>query len=987
MDEKYLKILNELTDDGKKIFDKLPEQRQELVAQVLEKIAGGGLTWEKGWIGGEMRNPITKINYKGINSLLLGFAADRRGYDDCRWVTFNQMTDKGWSFKKNEDGTSKGKNASVPVEYFTFYDKLTKKPLDWKKYNKLTDEEKTKYWKENVRALVRTYRVFNCSLIEGVPALEKTEEIKQELNERAERIITNSEAKVNYDGGDKAYYRPSTDDIHLPKRELFLSYEEFLGTALHEIGHSTGHSSRLNREMGGGFGSESYAKEELNAELFSMFEQQALDVKMTDGQIENHSAYLAGWKKEICNNPNSLFIAIANAQKMVTYVNEHYLDMSAATDEEQAGLAIEEELTAEAKSKDFSKPISDTDAVASDLPSNTIEISRLLDKDSLWIVKFDNGQRISGTRAELADIIKSFQKDGIGFRDYDIVVTENQPKHLQSFLQGYVNFCENTMGFVTIPEYLTYLENPNTLLAQIQRDTVYCAKFEDAEKPYEYGTLSAMDKLGETDNQLRRKLMKSKGFISTNVADVEHQPEALKQFYTAYFEYGQSNNGISRTPADFCKNVYEKNIDDMLGALSNTIEQYNELFSLEKGKQVRMDGYIPGGLDNTDIYSIYTCCCRLESAMREEHRKIASFKNEYNIESNTDNTVFLETKKTLFSEGGIKKAIVSDDVDFSKLSPELIEKYCVLWKNSGAYNSSIADKEFLKLCPEAARPLLKEDRASTEAGRELIAKINENNEYAFLDSDKLDENKVFNKLSQPTEMAMKEKAAKIAYETVYLKDREFTPIVQLNWSESGYLCKDGPEEYAYNYGNSLLDIANTVTSEKHPDEGYYKTDFAVKLKRAGEKVFEYNGRYDIGSENGDLTNHIREYAKETIADYNSGMYNSVASAEQNEERVSAHKYVLEEVVPYLEKASKWNYQPKQGLVTVEAINQKINELCSENGVALADSDEYEVLCNMRDFAFDEAYSPAMREQMQNMMAKNINEKTTVLSLKNTNLAE
>lgn len=325
MEKSYLDFFNSLSEKGKKIFTKLPEERRELVFIVMEKLNKGGLNWERGWIGGGMFNPITNTHYKGVNSLFLYFRAKSRNYTESRWVTFNQMTQKGWRFKKDDKGNSLGKGAGTPVEYFAFYDKLTKKPIDWKKFTKMTKEGQKEYWNKNIKVLFRSYIVFNCSLMDGVPELKPTNELKAELNEKAETIIKNSAAPVSYDGGDRAYYRPSTDSIHLPERKVFKSYEEFLGTALHEIGHSTGHPTRLNRETGGFFGSESYAKEELNAELFSLFEQQELAVNLPDSHIENHSAYLESWGKEIKDNPNYLFAAISNAQKMVEYVNEIYL--------------------------------------------------------------------------------------------------------------------------------------------------------------------------------------------------------------------------------------------------------------------------------------------------------------------------------------------------------------------------------------------------------------------------------------------------------------------------------------------------------------------------------------------------------------------------------------------------------------------------------------------------------------------------------------
>ena len=110
------------------------------------------------------------------------------------------------------------------------------------------------YW------LRKFYRVFNCSLMDGVPAKEMPTIDVNDRIEKAEAILdywNANESKIVY-GGSQAFYRPSTDEVHLPEREKFKPTQSFYDTAFHEIGHSTGHESRLNRDLSGGFGSQSY---------------------------------------------------------------------------------------------------------------------------------------------------------------------------------------------------------------------------------------------------------------------------------------------------------------------------------------------------------------------------------------------------------------------------------------------------------------------------------------------------------------------------------------------------------------------------------------------------------------------------------------------------------------------------------------------------------------------------------------------------------
>ncbi|MBQ4091402.1 MAG: DUF1738 domain-containing protein [Clostridia bacterium] len=317
----------------------LPKNRQQLVDTVLKLIEGRTLNWSKPWsLGGNMRAPVSMAGkkYRGVNNVLLYFVAQERGYEDNRWCTFNQMENNGWSFKKKEDGSSMGKGAGVPVEFFRFYDKSTKQDLDWRMFNALTLEEQDKYWKENVRTINKTYTVFNCSIIEGVPALAAKPHVEAtEQNERAELTIrawNDKQCKITHDGGDRAYYSLTTDSIHLPEKTTFETLADYYGTTLHEIGHATGAASRLNREMGGGFGSEKYATEELRAEFASMFMEQELGVTVAKTHIGNHAAYLQGWKSEIHSNPNVLFDAIKDADKIVDFINDNAAELTAQLD-------------------------------------------------------------------------------------------------------------------------------------------------------------------------------------------------------------------------------------------------------------------------------------------------------------------------------------------------------------------------------------------------------------------------------------------------------------------------------------------------------------------------------------------------------------------------------------------------------------------------------------------------------------------------------
>ena len=311
-------------EENNPIYEKLTPQRKQLVDKVLENLEKGNLFWTKGWVSGAPESAITGKKYRGINNLLLSIISMSENYDDNRWATFNQMEEKGWTFKKDEDGKSVAKNKGVTIEYYEMRDKETKKRFDRSILDGMTAEEQREYMDKNVYWLRKYYRVFNCALMDGVPQKEKPQINDNDKNDRVESILDywdKNEAKIVY-GGSQAFYKSSTDEVHLPSRGDFKSMQEFYSTALHEIGHSTGHESRLNRDLSGGFGSETYALEELRAEIASIFMEQDLEIEPSEGRLQNNVAYIQSWKNEITDNPNALFTAIADADKIAKYVSQ-----------------------------------------------------------------------------------------------------------------------------------------------------------------------------------------------------------------------------------------------------------------------------------------------------------------------------------------------------------------------------------------------------------------------------------------------------------------------------------------------------------------------------------------------------------------------------------------------------------------------------------------------------------------------------------------
>lgn len=306
--------------------EKVEEKRKKMIDTLLTYIENNPTSWESGWYRMPSESPVngkTQKKYKGMNAFYLSIISAMKGYTDPRWVTYNQAQEMGANVKSGEK--------SSEVFYWSWYDKKTKKPFDESTLDGMTKDEAAQYRDENVRPVLKFYQVFNANQCNNMPEYvrdNKTPEM--ELEERArqveiiERVITNSAAPVNYDGGNRAYYSSMTDSIHLPEVERFKSMQDFYATALHEIAHSTGHKDRLNREMSNGFGSPNYAREELRAELASVFLQVELGISVEGHHFENHGAYLASWLKAVKNNNKEFFAAAADAEKIADYVSEHY---------------------------------------------------------------------------------------------------------------------------------------------------------------------------------------------------------------------------------------------------------------------------------------------------------------------------------------------------------------------------------------------------------------------------------------------------------------------------------------------------------------------------------------------------------------------------------------------------------------------------------------------------------------------------------------
>ena len=297
----HAQFKREQTMDAKKPFHEVVAEK--LIEQLKQGTAPWQMPWKAGDGGGMMPfNPTTGKRYKGINAIHLL----SQGRDDQRWLTFNQAKAAGAQVRKGEKSTS--------IQYWKFEEEQTKRDEN----NKPVLDGKG----DPVKVRVRLERpkmfmanVFNAEQIDGLPLYQKPAQTWNAL-ERAETILQASGADIRH-GGDRAYYRPSTDNIQLPDKAQFPSADNYYATALHELGHWTGHGSRLDRDLSHPFGSEGYAKEELRAEIASMILGDELGIGHDPGQ---HVSYVQSWIKALQNDPLEIFRAASDAEKIQTFV-------------------------------------------------------------------------------------------------------------------------------------------------------------------------------------------------------------------------------------------------------------------------------------------------------------------------------------------------------------------------------------------------------------------------------------------------------------------------------------------------------------------------------------------------------------------------------------------------------------------------------------------------------------------------------------------
>lgn len=294
-----------------------PIDKYELITnQICALLEQGIKPWRKPWKAGHdnipFQNLITRHIYTGSNPLWCAVSNLTNGHDSPFFITFKQAKEQGWQVKKGSKSA-------------------------WIKFAGITEKEAENDAGEITKERIKFSKfssIFSIDCIDDAESQKKIVDFIQELTDDTpdnpdnriltiDEFIANTKAVINY-GGNRACYSPSRDEIRLPVFENFSGAKAAYSTAVHELGHWTGHQSRLDREgmKSASHGDEIYAFEELVAELTSAFVCDRLFPEYMEQDLEHHANYLGGWLTGLKKDDKAFFRAVSHAQKAAEYLRD-----------------------------------------------------------------------------------------------------------------------------------------------------------------------------------------------------------------------------------------------------------------------------------------------------------------------------------------------------------------------------------------------------------------------------------------------------------------------------------------------------------------------------------------------------------------------------------------------------------------------------------------------------------------------------------------
>lgn len=276
----------------------------EVTTRIIAELEEGRLPWVQPWDAMRCpctmpRNGVSDRAYSGINVLILWAKGIELGATSQRWLTYRQAEQAGGHVRRGEKGTT-----------ICYADKFTPKS-DANAGGGNDHEART-------IAFLKRFTVFNVAQCEGLPqALASDPALPDPVMAIADAdcVIAASGADFRIGGGE-AFYAPGADYVQVPPQSAFPDPVNWYRTALHELGHWSGHPSRLARDQSGRFGSSAYGREELVAEMAAAFACASLGIEPS----VRHADYIGAWLEVLREDEKAIFRAASAASKAADYL-------------------------------------------------------------------------------------------------------------------------------------------------------------------------------------------------------------------------------------------------------------------------------------------------------------------------------------------------------------------------------------------------------------------------------------------------------------------------------------------------------------------------------------------------------------------------------------------------------------------------------------------------------------------------------------------
>jgi antirestriction protein ArdC len=299
---------------------------EEITDKIIAELEAGRIPWVQPWGTAAAKAPlampqnaVTRRRYSGINVLILWGAVIERGFSGQSWLTFRQAVSLGGNVRKGERGT-----AVVYADRFV--------PDDERRRAAETGQE------AQAIPFLKRFTVFSTDQCEGLP--DNVASIAPPpppglIEPQAEALIAATGAEFRI-GGARAFYSPVGDFVQVPPPQAYFEPINWHRTAFHELGHWSGAASRLGRDLSGSFGSKSYAREELVAEIAGAFICASLGVVPT----VRHADYIGSWLEVLREDNRAIVRAASSASKAADYIlgfqpHADPFPVAASTDDEQ----------------------------------------------------------------------------------------------------------------------------------------------------------------------------------------------------------------------------------------------------------------------------------------------------------------------------------------------------------------------------------------------------------------------------------------------------------------------------------------------------------------------------------------------------------------------------------------------------------------------------------------------------------------------------